>query len=147
MAKAAITGNVLGAGLIVKRLYAITDNMTKGAQHGLNLASADLLERSADLAPVLTGDLIRSGRVKRTRPAKGRWVNVVSYGTDHAVFTHFSHYNLGPVSRRKPPTEDGPIGRLYLLRPFNRHARQYKKFIIDEAEKAGLLARGRFIRV
>ena len=147
MAKVAITGDVLGAGLIIKRLHAITDNMTKGARRGLDLASADLLERSADLAPVLTGDLIRSARVKRSHPGKGRWVNTVSYGTDHAVFTHFSHYNLGPVSRRKPPTEDGPIGRLYLLRPFNRHAKQYKKFIIDEAEKEGLRALGRSIRV
>jgi hypothetical protein len=129
-------GRVLGAGLIAGRLAGLARVAGTGAARGLTLVAADLLQRSADLAPILTGDLIRSGRVIPSRPAKDVIRRTVAYGTDHAIFTHFATYNLGPISITKPPTEDGPIGRLYLQRPYERHRERYGKFIVAEARKA-----------
>jgi hypothetical protein len=106
----------------------------------MDLVAADLLERAANLAPILTGDLIKSGSV-RGRTTARTISRTVGFGTDHAVFTHEGIYNLGPESRRKPSTEDGPVGRKYLVRPYRRHVARYQRFIAtrlrrDVLEKA-----------
>lgn len=128
---------VLGADLLNRRLAAFAKRIPEvGVTRGLDLSAADLLERSANLAPILTGDLIRSGRIIRQRRGRGRIVRIISYGTDHAVFTHEGFYRLGPVSSRKPATSDGPVGRKYLERPFRIHSKRYVELIRSEAEKA-----------
>jgi hypothetical protein len=128
-------GKVLGAGLLRKRLDSLKNRYKAGVRHGLNLASADLLGRSAALAPILTGDLIRSGRVIPSRPSSDVYRSTVAYGTNHALWCHYAHYNLGPISRRKTATEDGPVGRMFLRRPFDKHKEQYVQFIISAAAR------------
>lgn len=122
------TGKVLGAGLIKLKLTKLSKVTRAKLPHGMNMISADLLQRSADLAPILSGDLIRSGDVK-SEDRGGVFKRLVTYGTDHAIFTHEGEYNLGPISSQKPPSSDGPIGRKYLVRPFDIHRRRYAEFI------------------
>lgn len=75
--------------------------------------------RAVALSPELTRKLILSSRVTRAR-RRGRSARVISFDTDYAVVMHEAFYNLGPISSRKAPTQDGPVGRKYLERPFNR---------------------------
>ena len=118
---------VLGAELIRKRLDRMVRNSRGTVGSDMDLIASDLLERAANLAPVLTGDLIRSGRILR-RP--GRNIRrIVSFGTDHAIFTHEGHYNLGMISRQKPATEDGKVGRKYLSRPLVRNQKAYIQLV------------------
>jgi hypothetical protein len=140
-------GRVLGADLIIKRITRAGRGAKTGARRGLDLSSADLLLRSANIAPILTGDLIRSGRVvKRGSAASGSIIRIVAYGTDHAVFAHeeitpAGPRKLGPWSSQKPSTSDGVVGGHFLSRPFRRHKERYVKLIskhAGEAMEAGL---------
>ena len=96
--------------------------------------AADLLARSQAIAPVFRGELVATGQVISTRGGY-----TVAYGTDHAVFAHevisptgepgltaggTLRYGVGPITLRKPATEDGPAGGKFLERPFNRSRRQ-----------------------
>ena len=125
---------------IQRRLESIVRASGTEVTKAVNLVSADLLERSANLAPILRGDLIRSARITRQGSTKNVIRRQVSYGTNHAVFTHEGSYQLGPVSRLKPPTQDGPVGRKYLARPFRIHAKRYSTFIRAAAKRAADLA-------
>ncbi|MEE9244879.1 MAG: hypothetical protein V3U63_01650 [Gemmatimonadota bacterium] len=130
--------------LIQRRLERIIEQTGPAAVRAMNLVAADLLERSANVAPILRGDLIRSGRITKTGSTKNLIRRQVSYGTDHAIFTHEGSYQLGPVSRLKPATQDGPVGRKYLARPFNIHAARYSAFVRGAAKRAaGLPGRAR----
>lgn len=135
--------HVLGADLIERRLLALVTSHRSGVPRDMDLIAADLLSRAADLCPVLTGDLIRSGRVagNTTTAGSGSVVRrTVSFGTKYAVWIHEAHYNLGPVSRRKSGTEDGPVGRKFLERPFRKHADRYKAFLargVEQRNRAG----------
>ncbi len=125
-----------------RRLERIIKQTGPAAVRAMNLISADLLERSANVAPILRGDLIRSARITKAGSTKNRIRRQVSYGTDHAIFTHEGSYQLGPVSRLKPATQDGPVGRKYLARPFNIHSARYSAFVRGAAKRAAGLPSG-----
>lgn len=127
--------------VIQRRIDKIINASGPAAGRALNRVAADLLERSSNVAPILRGDLIRTGRITRVGSTQRIQKRQVSYGTDHAIFTHEGSYNLGPVSRLKPDTEDGPVGRKYLDRPFRRNAKRYRQFVIDEMKVAATLRR------
>jgi hypothetical protein len=140
-------GRVLGADLIIKRINRAGQGAKAGGRIGLDLSAADLLLRSANIAPILTGDLIRSGRVARRGGIKaGVIIRIISYGTDHAVFAHeeitpAGPRQLGPWSEQKPGTDDGVVGGHFLSRPFRRHKNRYFRLIgkhINDAMEAGL---------
>jgi hypothetical protein len=119
-----------------RRLDRIIAEQAPAVTRAMNLVAADLLERSANLAPILRGDLIRSGRITKAGSRKNLIRRQVTYGTDHAVFTHEGSYQLGPVSRLKPATQDGPVGRKYLDRPFRKHSARYREFVIAASKRA-----------
>lgn len=134
----ALEVKVLGAGLIEDKLKRAISGAQRGVVRGLDLVAADLLERSANLAPILTGDLIRSGRIVRRGAFKSGVIRrIVSYGTGHGVFAHEEitpggPRGLGPISRQKQAANrspDGPVGGKFLSRPFQRKANDYIKFI------------------
>ena|SRR3990167_3728064 len=131
---AGINVKVLGASLLEKKFLGISERSKTAIDKALDMVAGDLLARAADLSPILTGDLIMSGRVARPRK-KGAKVRVVSFARSYALFIHEGKYNLGPLSRRKPATEDGPVGRKFLERPFLRHRERYKTFIADALRK------------
>ena len=110
----------------------------------LNAVAADILQRSVDLCPILTGELIASARVTGGGSSKFRRRKIVSFGTGHAVFIHEGFYNLGPVSRRKDAqarSADGPVGRKFMKRPWDLHKGRYKYFLLRSSKEA-LLALG-----
>ncbi len=126
----------------LRKLFATKKKVQRAALVGveiaLNRVAADLLSRSAGVAPILTGDLIRSGRVTGDT-SRLRVTRFVTYGTDHAVFAHeqitpFGPFGLGPISSKKPSTSDGVVGGGFLLRPFNIHREKYAKSIIRRAK-------------
>lgn len=133
--------DVLGAQLIEKKLQRLVTSNKGAVEASMNHASADLLQRSADLAPILTGDLIRSGRVLKTGSNAKTIVRVVGYGTNHAVFAHemitpAGPFNLGPISSKKPPSPDGPVGGKFLLRPYLLHKHRYIDLVASSLENA-----------
>jgi hypothetical protein len=97
----------------------------------------DLLDRAIALAPQLSGDLVNDALVRRL-DTRNRFARAVEFGppgsasTAYAKVRHEEFYNLGPISSVKPGTADGAVGRKYLERPFNRHARRY----IEEVGRA-----------
>lgn len=83
----------------------------------------ELLGRSQALIPELERTLILTGDVEKK--VSGQRVRVVvSYGTPYAVIRHEDEYELGPVSSLKSGTQDGPVGRKYLERPFQNMKRR-----------------------
>lgn len=98
--------------------------------------------RAVALSPELTRALILSSRVTRTRH-RGRSTRAISFDTDYAVVMHEAYYNLGPISSRKAPTQDGPPGRKYLERPFNRVVPDVQRALGEIPETAARRNRGR----
>lgn len=121
------------AASVNRKLERLAKPVTNGIVMGMNEISSDLLQRGTDLAPILHGDLIQSARVAR-KTTKRVIKRTVMFGTDHAVWTHEANYNLGPISRRKPATEDGPVGRKYLERPFRRHRARYSAHVLKRGK-------------
>lgn len=87
----------------------------------------DMLGRAQDLSPQLTGDHINSGTVS----APSKFVRVVTFSQPYSVRLHEGRYRLGPISSSKPSTEDGPVGRKYMQRPFDKHN---KRWIREQGE-------------
>lgn len=135
-----VRAKVLGVELIQKRMERFQRTMARSVvPRAMDEIAADLLERSVGLAPILTGDLIRSARIVRAGSRRSRGVirRTVSFGTDHAVQAHENitpagPLGLGPVSQRKDAqarTADGPVGGHFLLRPFRAHVDRYQDFL------------------
>jgi hypothetical protein len=123
---------VTGRKQTVKRAKIVIRNVEEAVEQQLDDNAQDLLNRSDAISPQLTGAHIHTGKVTPL----GRFFRVVSYDEDYSVKIHEDRYNLGPISSRKPPTEDGPVGRRFLARAFDRNAQRY----IDEIGKAAAKA-------
>ncbi len=115
---------VRGASGILAVFGALAKSMLPAGDRALEAVAQDLQSRAIALAPILTSKLIRSADIKRS---PGR--REVSFGTRYIGFIHNGYYNLGPLSRQKPATDDGPVGRQFLARPFNRHRKRYQALI------------------
>ena len=125
---------VEGGEVIKRRLKLIIRNVQREVSVALDAAADDLLSRSRQLAPQLSGDLIDAGKV-RGRGARDVQTRVIFYDSPYAVVRHEDFYNLGPISSLKQ-SPDGVIGRKYLETPFRRHNARYQKdlgFAINRA--------------
>lgn len=79
----------------------------------------EILQRSNDLAPQLTGQMIRnSGTDKDDGP--NRFVRSVFYLDNYAVFQHEGRFNPGPITIAKPGA-----GRKFLQRPYDASKREF----------------------
>lgn len=148
----------LGFRRLEKNLEKFFKATVAGTEKGIDLVSVDLLRRSSDLCPILYGWLIESGDIHRERRGKKKAKNIVHYGggtrtsstlihespSVYVRWIHFARYRLGPISRLKPATEDGPVGRMFLHRPFEKHRKRYSKFITTFAKKSGEKGKLRF---
>lgn len=114
---------VKGVPELESRLRLIVRNVGEAIAQTIDDDAHDLLGRAQDLSPQLSGDHINSGKVFVT----GSVTRSVGFNEPYSVFLHEGRYNLGPVSSRKPPTEDGGVGREYLLRPFENQKARYIK--------------------
>jgi len=113
-----------GAKVIKRRMRLIVRNVRDEISEALDEAAEDLRGRSQGLAPQLEGDLIGSAEIKSHRK-KNLESRKIFYDSPYAVVRHEDFYNLGPVSSVKK-SPDGPIGRKYLSRPFDRNKARYK---------------------
>ncbi len=118
-----------------KRLGVLVRNIEDAVRQQTEDNANDLLGRAQDLSPQLEGDHIASGAVQ----AVGKLGFAVTFDEPYSVFLHEGHYNPGPVSSLKPPTEDGAVGREFLLRPFEKQKALYTKLAgkaVDDAVRA-----------
>lgn len=124
---------VRGGDAIRRRLKTIRRNVRREVAFALDDASDDLLSRARQLSPQLTGFLIGSGIIakRRAREVIGR---TIFFDAPYAVVRHEDVYNLGPISSQKS-SPDGPIGRKYLSRPFEKHNPRYQREIRDAIER------------
>lgn len=114
----------------------------------LNRETRDVLEnqaqelfgRSVALVPELERHLLLSGKVTE-RTFFGRTTFIVSYDTPYALIRHEDFYNLGPISSRKAPTQDGEPGRKYLERPYQAMIPQIKRELAKVFRRAARKAR------
>ncbi len=111
---------------IRKRLRIAARNAQAAMDQSIQDSAEDLLSRARVMAPQLSGDLILSGDIRKTRGAGGATGRIVFFDEPYAVIRHEDVYNLGPISRTKS-SPDGPIGRKYLERPFRNHQARYVK--------------------
>lgn len=128
---------VKGGKIIQDRLKKIQKNLRTAVSQQMDKNAEDLLSRSGALVPQLTGELRSDAKITKKDPGKagGVFSRTISYGntkpaSDYTLFIHEdTNYRLGPVSRAKPGTADGPVGRKFLSRPFDAHRREYLKEI------------------
>ena len=124
--------SVRGRKELEKRFAVIKRNVEEAVEQQLDDNADDLLNRSNGLSPQLTGAHINSGKVHRP----SAFVRIVAYDKPYAVFLHESRYRLGPVSRLKPGTPDGRVGRRYLSRPYEKRKKIYTDLIGKAVVKA-----------
>jgi len=111
--------------------------VSEAIEQAMDDAANDLLDRSVALAPQLSGDLVNDALVRKF-DTRNRFARAVEFGppgspsTAYAKVRHEDFYNLGPISSIKPGSDDGAVGRKFLERPFNLHARRY----IDDVGRA-----------
>jgi len=133
---------LIGGDQVLRRLERYRKKVTtQTVPVTLNAGALAILEASINLAPVLTGDLIRSARIARPKPAPGATSRIISYGVDYAEKQHEdTSLNPGPVTREKPATVDGPPGPKYLERPFRRLAPEIRKRLAAETKRDARVA-------
>lgn len=115
---------VHGKAVIVRRMRLIVRNVKEEVEVALDEAAEDLRGRANALAPQLSGDLILSAEIK-AHDTKTLSSRTIYYDSPYAVVRHEDFYNLGPISSVKK-SPDGPIGRKYLSRAFERHNPRYQ---------------------
>jgi hypothetical protein len=126
---------------VARNLRRIRQEVKEAISQAMDDVANDLLDRSIALAPQLSGDLVNDARVV-SLDTGNTFSRAVEYGppgspsTAYAKVRHEDVYNLGPISSIKPGSEDGPVGRKFLERPFNRHAKRYIEEVGREVERA-----------
>lgn len=112
----------------------IKAEIPQGSRQVVRDISSHIAERAVLNAPILTG-LLRS-KIKRvavqTTQDKREFVGGVQDDVPYASWIHEAHYNLGPISRKQPPTLEGGtganpegVGRKYIQRVAYFHTGKY----------------------
>ncbi len=83
----------------------------------------ELLGRANALVPELERPLLLSGGID-SQKSSAKLTFAISYDTPYAIIRHEDEYELGPISAGKSGTQDGPVGRKYLSRPFENMKRR-----------------------
>ncbi len=97
----------------------------------------DLLVRALKLSPQLSGEHINTGKVHK----RGQFLFIVGFDKPYSVWLHFAKYKLGPISKLKPKTSDGRVGRGYLKKPMTKNRKRYIKAVglaIDDSIRRGV---------
>ena len=114
---------VKGAAEVKRRFRKLPREIFGAVDEVLENDALELLGRGNALVPELTRDLLLSGNIE-TKRRGGSVQFVIFYDEPYAVRRHEDEYNLGPVSSVKSGTQDGPVGRKYLSRPFENMKRR-----------------------
>jgi hypothetical protein len=116
---------VTGGALIRARLAFIRRAVDDAIAQGMDDFADDVLSMSRDLAPQLTGLMIRtSGVSKSDSRSLGRFRRSIFYEQPYAVWQHEEVFNPGPITSAKPGA-----GPKFLTRALNFHRLRGQKAI------------------
>ncbi len=121
---------VQGRRLIERRLGLIQRNVRDAVEAELDDIAEEILERSRELAPQLTGQMILTAGVGRDdTPTRIR--RSVFYLEDYAPIQHEGVFNPGPVTAAK-----AGAGRKFLQRAYNAQRPSIAKRVGRAIERA-----------
>lgn len=106
-----------GAKRMRENLRRAVEGVRAGLRDELDAIAKELLQESRNLAPQLSGRMIRTAGIGR-RDTATRFRRSVFYRERYALFQHEGFYNAGPITRAKPGA-----GRKFLQRPFEARRR------------------------
>jgi hypothetical protein len=129
---------------VVANMADATARVRLAARNGVQDSVDDLKRIAADIAPIDSSDLRRSGHAT-VRQTPQETVGEVSFNAvdnssgqrfNYAIWIHEGDYNLGPLSRAAPGTDGYEVGNKYLERPLKGEAEKYMRWIAEEIEEA-----------
>lgn len=106
-----------GTRRLQQNLRRAVEGVRAGIKDELDQIAKELLQESRDVAPQLTGKMIRTSGIGRQNQ-RNRFLRSVFYRERYALFQHEGFYNAGPITRAKPGA-----GRKFLQRPFEARRR------------------------
>jgi hypothetical protein len=127
---------------VVANMETATRRVRQAARDGVQDSVDDLKRIAADIAPIDSSDLRRSGHAT-VRQTPTETVGEVSFSAvdnsggrrfNYAIWIHEGEYNLGPLSAAAPGTDGYEVGNKYLERPLKGEAEKYLRWIAEEIE-------------
>jgi len=137
-----------GADETILNLRKVVRAAHQAAFRSIEASSKDLLQRSNDIAPQLTGRMIMTsgidGNARRTASITGKSVTAsVFYKERYALFLHEGMEPTGRRTGGRPPYKRGPItrgkpgaGGHFLKRPFDAQKEKYQKDFRNRVDRA-----------
>lgn len=127
---------VTGADVIRKRLRKIVRNVGDAVAEEMDDVASELLTASRDQAPQLTGEMIRTAKIKRSNARRaGRFVRTVKYTEEYAPIQHEKRHHPGPVTAARLGDTYG-IAIKFLSHPFGMMKRTIPRRLARVVEKA-----------
>jgi hypothetical protein len=129
---------------VVANMATATARVKLAALNGVQDSVDDLKRIAADIAPIDSSDLRRSGHAT-VRQSATETVGEVSFSAvdnsggnrfNYAIKMHEGDYNLGPLSAAAPGTDGYEVGNKYLERPLRGEADKYMRWIAEEIKDA-----------
>ncbi len=102
-----------------KNLRRAVEFAREAVEEELDDYANELLSKSNDLAPQLTGRMIRNSDTDKS-DRRDVFLRSVFYTEDYALFQHEGTFNPGPITRNKPGA-----GRKFLQRPYDATKREF----------------------
>lgn len=117
---------------LLKALDNAAKEVLQAVDEALIENAEDLVTKSKGLAPLDTGDLIRS--ITRSNIKNdfygGKYIKVGA-NTPYALRMHEDFYNPGEKTKSRPEVDGMKAGRKYIERPLKKYADEYMKNIAD----------------
>lgn len=123
----------------LKQLDIMKDDVIENVAVSVTEVAEDLLNTSAQLAPLDEGGLMESGSVDPARLEGNKFVAQVGYNKEYSLRMHEGIYNIGATSASKPSVEGMTVGRKFLEQPVIQKGEKYAEHI---AKKMGDIING-----
>lgn len=120
---------------LVEKLGWIILHLPDALERELDRIGTKAVERARLNAPILTGEL-RSMIIHNVEWRGGDVVLEIYDLAPYAIYMHEGFYNLGPVSAVQPSQPEGGVGRKYLERVMQFHAKTWERDLADVVSKA-----------
>ena len=109
---------LLGKEIVKRRLRIIQRNVNEAVEQSMDDLATDIHSLSNDLAPQLTGEMIRQSGTD-SDDSGTRFRRSVFYSLAYAIWQHEEVFNPGPITAGKPGA-----GRKFLQRAFDRNVQK-----------------------
>ncbi len=126
-----IKAKLTGADALRKRLKVLDRNVFDALSDEMDDIANDLLRKSNDMAPQLTGKMIATSDTDSANQRRaGKLSRSVFYTVEYAIYQHEGNFNPGPVTAGKPGA-----GRKFLQRPFEQNKQAYTERIARSVQR------------